>query len=124
MNCIHIGPGVELRGIRPEMACVDAVVLAAFNEEHPGLACWLTSAVRPGDKKSLHGYGLAKDYDCQVEIEEPAGKRIEKRVQGALGPEKPTRQFYALWHQGRSGRWHLHVELDPGNKGVAPYQEA
>lgn len=117
MKVVKILSGVELRGIQPEMSRVGPIVLEAFAEE--GLDCYLTSAVRPGDNSSLHGFGYAEDYDCSSKIGEDVGIRVELRVKSALGP-----QFFVWWHKGRSGKWHLHVEFDPGNRGVAPYLKA
>lgn len=117
MKLARIIPGVELRGIQPEMSRVGPAVAEAFAEE--GLDCWLTSAVRPGDRTSLHGFGYAEDYDCSDDIPETIGKRVEQKVKEVLGE-----QFFVWWHKGRSGRWHLHTEFDPGNQGVKPYLEA
>lgn len=106
---------VDLRGIKPEMQEVSQIVLKAFNAE--GFDCWLTSAVRPEDDDSLHGYGFAQDYDSSSDVPKNAGMRIRSQVQGALGS-----QFDVLWHKTENDLYHLHVEFDPGGKGVAPYR--
>jgi hypothetical protein len=74
-----------------------------------------TSLCRP-DPDTLHGYGLAADGDVTIEISPETGKVLASRVQRILGSD-----FYVTWH--KSPKWHLHVEYDPGNKGVAPYRE-
>ena len=104
----------SLKGIEPEMAVVLQEAPKSFARY--GVDCYLTSGVRPKDDDSLHGYGMAADFDSSVHVPESLGKQIAADLQEHLGPE-----FYCVWHKTKRGNWHLHVEFDPGNKGVAPY---
>lgn len=107
---LNIADGVRSGGVRAEMAVVLQEAPKSFDAF--GLDCTLTSLVRPEDSDSLHGWGLAADFDSIQDITDTKGGRIKSDLQGRLGEE-----YFCLWHLG-----HLHVEFDPGNRGVAPYR--
>ena len=101
---IHIKPGVQLAGIRPEMAVVLDVVPIVFARN--GYDCWVTSAVRPNDP-GKHGSGEGLDFDSSTDVPEETGHRIAASAKSFLGDD-----FDIIWHRAAGGRWHLHAEYD------------
>jgi hypothetical protein len=93
------------------MAPVFGVIPRIF--EAFGFECYLTSCVRPKDRHSFHGYGLAADFDASVEITADIGQALAKRAEFVLGTD-----YTCLWHKEFGGGWHLHVEFDIGREGL------
>jgi hypothetical protein len=94
-----IKPGVDMTGLKPEMAAVLDIVPVVF--ERKGYDCWVTSAVRPGDP-GKHGEGGALDFDSSTNIPHDVGIEIQRSVKAYLGPT-----YGVLWH---GPRWHLHTQ--------------
>jgi hypothetical protein len=113
-NELRIDDGVDWRGIEPEMAIVHQEAPKVFARH--GFYCWVTSAVRD-DPNSLHGYGLALDFDASVPVTEEEGLRMASELRANLG-----KQFQVLWHKTPRGNFHLHVEFDFDGKGVEHYK--
>jgi hypothetical protein len=105
----YLGIHADMVGISAEIMPALLVVPAVFSNF--GLDCWLTSAVRPKDGKSLHGWGMAMDFDASAAIPQKMGDEIAREVGNALGAN-----YYCLWHDG-----HLHIEHDPNNRGVSRF---
>lgn len=101
---IHIKPGVQLAGIRPEMAVVLDVVPIVFARN--GYDCWVTCCVEPRSS-GLHPKGLACDFDSSTDVVEETGHRIAVSAKSFLGDD-----FDIIWHRAAGGRWHLHTEYD------------
>lgn len=99
---LKIAPGVKMKGLQPMMCVVLDVVPGVFAMF--GHDCWLTSAVRNGDK-GKHGSGEALDFDSSTDVPHERGKEIAARAKGHLGIE-----FDCVWH---GPRFHLHCEFDP-----------
>lgn len=106
---IKFGPDTITDGLMPQ--AIRAIVVASMVFNKWGFDCWLTSGVRPEDKDSLHCYGMAVDFDSSNIVSFDMFKAMEHDIGQILGEN-----YYALYHKG-----HIHVEYDPGNKGVAPY---
>jgi hypothetical protein len=111
VGVLKIAAGVDRRVLAPQMSLVEQEAPRSF--EKYGHDCWMTSAYRPGSEKSLHGFGFAEDFDSSTNVAYGVGKKIERDVQYKLGP-----QYQVIWHKTKAGRWHLHVEFDPGGAGI------
>lgn len=92
---------VEMRGVQIQTLYMMQEMGKVFNER--GLDCHFTSVVRPEDKDSYHGYGLAADGDADVPISHEVFKEMEEDLQSRVGP-----QYDVVFHKG-----HLHGEYDP-----------
>lgn len=116
MIACKIADGVSLNGVSAEIFPAFIVAPQVFDKY--GHNCYLTSACRI-DKLSLHGWGRALDFDSSFDVPEHVGEKIAEDIQEILGAN-----FFCLWHKTKNGNWHLHVEYDPGNKGVRRFTEA
>lgn len=106
---------VRVDGFTKETIRICVVVAGVFADF--GFLCYATSGTRHLDLDSLHGYGKAVDFDTDHDLHEDVWKALEGEVQRRLDPD-----YYALAHDVGKG-WHLHVEHDPSNRGVAGYLE-
>lgn len=107
---IHWGPGVETEGIKPQ--AIRAIVIAAAVFADFDYDCWITSAVRPDDKDSLHGYGLAVDLDASRNVTEPHFKLMRNLISMRLGDN-----YDVVYHLG-----HIHVEYDATGHDIDLYR--
>lgn len=113
---LKISTGVDRSVLAPQMALIEVEAPKSFAKF--GHDCVITSAYRENDEDSLHGWGFAEDFDSTEQVLQKTGKLIEEDLQLHL-----NKQYFCLWHKTKSGKWHLHTEFDPENKGVEPHRD-
>jgi hypothetical protein len=112
---IHIMPGVNLKGIQPQMIVALMVADTAYGTL--GYDCILTSAVRNGtwDEVLLHGTGCAIDLSVRT-------------LHGSLLPDRDVDVIYAQINAvlGKSGGGQYDVvderpSRNPSSKSTGPH---
>ncbi len=105
------GPGVEIEGIKQET--IRAIVIAASVFADFDYGCWVTSVLRPDDKDSLHGYGLAVDFDSSKDVTEAHFRLMRNLIKMRLGEG-----YDVVYHLG-----HIHVERDVTGHDIELYRD-
>ena len=100
---IQIKPGVNMSGLRPEMAIVISIAESVIQEFEPAVGLVITSALDgKHSRASLHYVGFALDFRTR-ELPEELKISFADELRIALG-----RQYDVVLE-----KTHLHVEFQP-----------
>jgi hypothetical protein len=108
---VRWGPEVDIEGIKPQT--IRAIVIAAAVFADFDYDCWVTSVVRPENKDSLHGYGLAVDFDSSKDVTEAHFKLMRNLIELRLGEN-----YDVVYHLG-----HIHAEYDVTGHDIELYRD-